>query len=142
MHSAWFTDCKSLNDALCRTVLANIADKRLGIMLWRKPGGGYAIPRLMEKRPDDTTDSISWIDTSVMPCDCLTKKMKPDALRAILDTNHWDPRQTADAKAQKATRQQQRQRKPVKLPPLAPRSTGPVDDHLNQLEANEEHDLS
>ena len=54
MHAVWFTDCKSLQDALCRTVLANISDKRLGITLaamrqslWRKPGGGLAIPRLM-----------------------------------------------------------------------------------------------
>ena len=125
MHAVWFTDCKFLRDALCRTVLASIADKRLGITLaamrqslWRKPGGGLAIPRLMEKRPDDTTDSIVWIDTSVMPCDCLTKKMKTDNLRHILDTNQWHPRQTEEAKAQKANRQLQRQRSQVKLPPI------------------------
>ena len=69
MHSHWFTDCKSLSDALQRPVLATIADKRLGITLaamrqslWRKPGGGLAQPMLMERRPENTTDSISWID--------------------------------------------------------------------------------
>ena len=134
MHSAWFTDCKSLSDALCRTVLSNIADKRLGITLaamrqslWRCPGGGLAIPRLMEGRPEETTDSVSWIDTSVMPCDCLTKSMQTDTLREILDTNLWDPRQSEDAKAQKANRQQQRQRKSTKLPAIVKRSPGPGD---------------
>ena len=130
MHSHWFTDCKSLSDALQRPVLASIADKRLGITLaamrqslWRKPGGGLALPMLMERRPENTTDSISWIDTSVMPCDCLTKKMKPDVLCEILDTNIFDPRQTEDAKAQKANRQ--KQRKKTKLPPIAMLSSAP-----------------
>ena len=81
MHSHWFTDCKSVSDALQRPVLAAIADKRLGITLaamrqslWRKPGGGLAQPMLMERRPENATDSISWIDTSVMPCDLSYKE--------------------------------------------------------------------
>ena len=53
--------------------------------------------------------------------------MQTDTLRAILDTNLWDPRQTEDAKAQKANRQQQRQRKPTKLPAIAKRSPDPGD---------------
>ena len=124
MHSAWFTDCRSVSDALCRNVLSNIADKRLGITLaamrqslWRTPGGGLTIPRMLERRPVETTDSVTWIDTSIMPCDCLTKKMKPDYLQKFLDTNYWDPRQTAEAKEQKATRQQQRKKKPVSASP-------------------------
>ena len=72
----------------------------------------------MEKRLEDTTDSIVWIDTSVMPCDCLTKKVSTDNLCQILDTNLWDPRQTAEAKAQKANRHLQRQRSQVKIPPI------------------------
>ena len=91
-------------------------DKRLRITLaamrqslWRTQGGTLAVPRLMNERPKDTTDNVVWIDTSVMPCDCLTKKTKPDYLRKILDSNIWDPRQTDEAKAQKASRQRQRQ---------------------------------
>ena len=110
------TVCHDFDHHFCRTVLAKISDQRLGITLaamcqslWRKPGGGFAIPMLMEGKPKVTTDTISWVDTSVMPCDVLTKKMKPDMLRWILDTNWWDPRQTEEAKAQKANRQQQRQ---------------------------------
>ena len=106
-----------------------MSDKRLGITLaamrqslWRKPGGGLAIPRLMEKRPEGTTDSIVWIDTSVMPCDCLTKKMSTDNRCQILDTYLWDPRQTG-AKAQQANTQLQRQRSQVKLPPIKQSAT-------------------
>ena len=82
-----------------------------------------ALPMLMERRPANTTDSISWIDTTVMPCDCLTKKMKLVHLRDSLDTNMFDPRQTEDAKAQKANRQ--KQRKKTKLPPIAMLSSAP-----------------
>ena len=49
--------------------------------------------------------------------------MKPDVLREILDTNIFDPRQTEDAKAQKANRQ--KQRKKTKLPPIAMISSVP-----------------
>ena len=75
-----------------------------------------------------TLQIVSRVDTSVMPCDCLTKKMKPDNLREIMDSNYWDPRQTEEAKAQKANRQQQRQRKPVKLPPLVTQLSVKDDD--------------
>ena len=60
-----------------------------------------------------------------MPCDCLTKKMKPDHLRDTLDTNMFDPRQTEDAKAQRANRQRQRKKKPFTLPPIAMISSDP-----------------
>ena len=63
-----------------------------------------------------------------MPVDCLTVKMKPDVLRQILDSNMWDPMQTADAKAQKAGRQLQRQRKPLKPSGFALRSSDPDDE--------------
>ena len=49
--------------------------------------------------------------------------MKPDVLREILDTNIFDPRQTEDAKAQRANRQ--RQRKKSALPPIAMISSAP-----------------
>ena len=58
----------------------------------------------MESRPDDTTDSVIWIDTPKMICDCMTKKMKPDYLREVLDSNRWDPRQDEEALAQKEHR--------------------------------------
>ena len=51
--------------------------------------------------------------------------MKPDFLCSILDTNIFDPRQTEDAKAQKANRQ--RQRKKTALPPFAMISSVPDD---------------
>ena len=63
----------------------------------------------MESRPDDTTDSVIWIDTSKMICDCMTKKMKPYYLREVLDSNRWDPRQDEEALSQKEHRKTLRQ---------------------------------
>ena len=63
----------------------------------------------MESHPDDTTDSVIWIDTTKMICGCMTKKMKPDYLREVLDSNHLDPRQNEEALADKQYRKKLRQ---------------------------------
>jgi hypothetical protein len=125
----WFTDCKSVRDALSKPTLSKITDKRLGITfaamrmsLWRKPGGGLMPPRLTETRPEQTTDAIHWIDTAVMLCDPMTKQMSRTYLQAALDTNVWDPRQPAESKATKERKQLQRKKKPEDAPEQIERS--------------------
>ena len=112
IHLKWFTDCRSTFDALQRPVQAKMQDKRLGIevasmrqSLWRRPGGDRTDPRTMEQRPTKTTDTVLWIDTAVMPADPLTKSMKSDFLRDIIEKNFWDFRQPAAAKAIKERKQ-------------------------------------
>jgi hypothetical protein len=129
MTMDWFTDCKSVRDALSKPTLSKITDKRLGITfaamrmsLWRKPGGGLMPPRLTETRPEQTTDAIHWIDTAVMLCDPMTKQMSRTYLQAALDTNIWDPRQPAESKATKERKQQQRKKKPEDAPEQIERS--------------------
>ena len=51
----------------------------------------------------------------------------------------FDPRQTEDAKAQRANRQRQRNKKPLKLPPIAMRSSDPDDSDAEYLNTGETH---
>ena len=64
--------------------------------------------RLLEDKPDNPSDTLKWIDTSVMVADCLTKAMRDDYLMQVLKTNRWNYEQTAEAKAAKARKQAQR----------------------------------
>ena len=114
-HMCWITDCKSVRDALCRPVLSKVSDKRLGITLaamrqslWRRKGGGKILPRLCDTRPEDATDSIMWIDTDNMIVDCMTKEMDTESLEQALDTNIFDPRQSAESKQVKVRKQKSR----------------------------------
>ena len=82
--------------------------KRFGIelaslrqFLWRRRGEPAPDWRLLEKLPsqEERTDLCRWIDTTVMPADCLTKLMKVDFLVAIVESNRWNTAQTHEAKA-------------------------------------------
>jgi len=121
-HLCWITDCKRVQDALCRPVLSKITDKRLGITfpamrqsLWRKKGGGKVLPRLCETRPEDTTDSIMWIDTDNMIVGCMTKEMETTSLTDALDSNIFDPRQSAESKQVKIRKQRSRSKSKKKM---------------------------
>ena len=97
MHQVWFTDCRSVYDSLCKSVLAKTTDKRLGIELsalrqnlWRQPGETVGNPTVLDDLPTDATDTVRWIDTDVMVADPLTKSMEPIKLIDMLDANWWD----------------------------------------------------
>ena len=134
-HMCWITDCKSVRDALCRPVLSKVSDKRLGITLaamrqslWRKKGGGKILPRLCDTRPEDATDSIMWIDTDNMVVDCMTKEMDTQSLRTALDTNIFDPRQSAESKQVKVRKQKSRARSKKKATTVATEEELATDD--------------
>ena len=102
-------------------------DKRLGIEiaalrqnLWRAPGQLVGMPWLDEDKPEETTDSCRWIDTSVMLCDAFTKKMKPDALVSAMKTGCWNIAQPESAKKNKEDKSASRRKsKNAKLRTLA-----------------------
>ena len=114
--SVWFTDCRSCYDTLQKPV-AKTVDKRLGIELaalrqnlWRESGNAAPERRALEDKPTTPTDIIRWIDTEVMVADCLTKAMREDSLRKVLDENIWDFAQSRHAKVVKSRKQQQRKK--------------------------------
>ena len=78
--------------------------------LWRKRGGGKIIPRLCDTCLEDATDSIMWIDTDNVIVDCMTKEMDTQSLANALDSNIFDPRQSAESKQVKVRKQKSRAR--------------------------------
>ena len=71
----WLTDCQSLHDYLVNPIAADTEDKRLQVdleglreYLWFDEHG---IPK--DSMQEKQHDKISWIDTSAMICDPLTK---------------------------------------------------------------------
>jgi hypothetical protein len=114
--AVWFTDCRSCFDTLQKPI-AKTVDKRLGIelaalrqSLWRQIGFDAPERRSLEDKPEQPTDHIRWIDTEVMVADCLTKAMREDFLRKVLDTNVWNFAQPDSAKATKQKKQMQRKK--------------------------------
>ena len=114
-HAVWLTDCNSCNSALLRPVQGKTTDKRLGIEvaalrqnLWRVPGQLVGMPWLDEDKPEDTTDSSRWIDTSVMLCDAFTKKMSAQFMVDAMRTGVWNIKQPEDAAAGKKLKSQSR----------------------------------
>ena len=104
----WCTDCRSCYDTLQKPIKKTIS-KRLGIelaslrqLLWRQSGHSLPERRLLEEKPKDPTDIISWVDTTIMVADCLTKAMKETYLMKVLNTNEWGQRQTEQMKEDKA----------------------------------------
>ena len=117
LHMRWYSDCKSLVDALKRPVQARIVDKRLAIeiaalrqSLWRSRQDGPSDPREHDGKPADYTDEVEWIDTAVMIVDPLTKRMKPTLLMQVLKTGLWDYKQPEASKEEKARKQKQRRK--------------------------------
>ena len=98
-----------------RPVQGKMPDKQLGIevaslrqSLWRIPGEIVGLPGLDEKRPEETTDSIWWIDTDIMLADPLTKRMTSDKLTEALRTNKLDLAQPIESLQKKRIKQSQR----------------------------------
>ena len=99
MKHVWMTDCKSLEEHLKNPTFSKCADKRLSNEV-------AALRQLLWMLPDETVvdelgelcpDTVRWIDTSTMPCDCLTKYMKPDRLLEMLETGILDLAATAQS---------------------------------------------
>ena len=63
-----------------------------------------------EDKPEDTTDSSRWIDTSVMLCDAFTKKMNTQYLVDAMKTGVWNIKQPKDAAEGKKLKSQSRAR--------------------------------
>eukprot|EP00971_Amphidinium_carterae_P352490 6492618-Amphidinium_carterae.1 len=112
MRQVWLTDCKSVEQALTRPVMAKMADKRLAIEvaslrqnLWRIPGDPKGDPYLEDERPSNATDLVFWIDTDVMIADPLTKAMDPSKLLEALRTNHLDLNQPHESVQKKRAKQ-------------------------------------
>jgi hypothetical protein len=117
MKQVWFTDCKSVEQALLRPTMAKIADKRLSIKiaslrqsLWRKSGTDVGDPLGEDSRPDDATDYVRWIDTDVMIADPLTKAMDSSKLVEALTNNFWDFNQPVESALKKRAKQLQRRK--------------------------------
>ena len=117
MPQIWFTDCRSVRDALTRPVFQKMADKRLSIEisslrqnLWREPGEAVGSPQLKDEIPGDATDKVRWIDTDVMIADPLTKTMEPIKMVQTLDGNLWDLEQPIEAVQKKRAKQNSRRK--------------------------------
>ena len=91
-----------------------MSDKRLDIevaslrqSLWRIPGEVVWLSGLDEKQPEETTDSIRWIDTDIMLAYPLTKSMTSEMLTEALRTNKWDFAQPIESLQKKRIKQSQ-----------------------------------
>ena len=58
--------------------------------------------------PSIATDVIRWVDTDIMVCDPLTKRMEGAKLTNVIDSNYWDLRQPHEALMKKRAKQAQR----------------------------------
>ena len=117
MPQVWFTDCRSVRDALTRPVFVKMADKRLSIEiaslrqnLWREPGESVGSPQLKDEIPEGATDSVRWIDTDVLMAGPLTKTMEPVKMVETLDSNLWDLEQPIGAIQKKRAKQKSRRK--------------------------------
>ena len=117
MPQVWFTDCRSVRDALTRPVFVKMADKRLSIEiaslcqnLWREPGESVVSPQLKDEIPEGATDRVRWIDTDVIIADPLTKTMEPIKMVETLDSNLWDLEQPIEAIQKKRAKQKSRRK--------------------------------
>ena len=75
--------------------------------LWRGLDGKLVDPRMLDYKPNDTTDRCRWVDTHVMLADPLTKSMICDRLLKAIESNHIDFEQTEEHKQEKIRKQEQ-----------------------------------
>ena len=92
----WLTDCRSLVDFMGSMGGSQISDKRLAIdlttlraELWRPKGHLMGDPASQDGMPEEACDQMHWISTKDMVSDGLTKSMKWDAIRKVLDQGVW-----------------------------------------------------
>ena len=110
--------------------------------LWRTPGRAKGDPRTDDTKPSNATDIARWVDTDVMLCDPLTKKMDATKLWEALDSNHWGESLQNRAKQEQRRKtvhyseeeeqdvKRERRSSELNIPPVD-RSCGPgkVEDH-------------
>ena len=89
--TGWYTDCKSLEQHVNGVGTHEVGDKRLAIdlcglrqQIWRKMKEEIGDPLLTDFLPEDATTTLTWIPTSKMAADSLTKAMKPGVLKCIM----------------------------------------------------------
>ena len=75
LPNLWLTDCQSLRDYLVNPIRAGCEDKRLEIDLdgLREDLGEYCDGSLKDDIAEKQYNKPTWIDTSAMICDLLTK---------------------------------------------------------------------
>ena len=88
----WYTDCRSLRDHTTQAGLHTVTDKRLAIdlcglrqQIWRVPGELHGDPLLTDRLAENSTTKIKWTTTDRMLADPLTKGMKHEGLRSLMD---------------------------------------------------------
>ena len=69
-----------------------------------------------------------WIDTDNLIVDCMTKEMDTQSLRTALDSNMFDPRQSAESKQVKVRKHKSRARSKKKTAATATEDTVATDD--------------
>ena len=114
MPHLWLSDCESLVSHLKNPKDERLENTRLSIdvqglkqLLWTSPDGSQ-YDELPE--PDKAKNIIRWIDTSAMPVDCMTKRMKPDTLLAVMK-GKLDVTATAESTMTKQRKQKLRREK-------------------------------
>ncbi|CAE7949958.1 unnamed protein product, partial [Symbiodinium sp. KB8] len=92
-HVHLLTDCRSLEANLLQSGMGTTSDKRLAIdmsalrqLIWRAKGEEFGDPLGCDHLPRDATTKVEWIETHSMPADALTKKMRCDQLRDLMQT--------------------------------------------------------
>jgi light-regulated signal transduction histidine kinase (bacteriophytochrome) len=89
MPHLWLSDCESLVSHLKNPKDERLENTRLSIdvqglkqLLWTAEDGTQ-----FDELPDPkiARNAIRWIDTSAMPVDCMTKRMKPESLIPVLN---------------------------------------------------------
>ena len=74
-------------------------------MLWEKSDG----TNVDELEPADIAENaVRWIDTSCMVVDCLTKKMKPDVVLKLIESEVLSLKPTPESQILKMRKQKQR----------------------------------
>ena len=98
----WLTDCRSLVDLMGSMTGSQISDKRLAIdmttlraELWRPKGHFMGDPASQDGMPEDACDQMYWISTRDMVSDGMTKSMRWDAIRNVLNQGIWKLSETA-----------------------------------------------
>ena len=89
----WVTDCRSYIEYMAAVTPGSVSDKRLAIdltslrqELWRRENEEVGDPSVGQKMPELAKDQLYWICTADMIADELTKSMRWDAIRNLMDT--------------------------------------------------------
>ena len=115
MRHLWLSDCERLVSQMLNPKSERLENVRLSIdiqslkqLLWERADGTI----LDDLDPADVAENaVRWIDTSCMVVDCLTKKMKPDAMLQLTSNGILNLRASVESQLLKLKKQKQRARK-------------------------------